>query len=226
MKAKFNHSEKITHNITTFWFEPEKKLNYLAGQYSDVTINGLTHTYTLSSSPTEDLIGLSTKFNEPVSQFKSGLQSLKKGDEIIIKEAMGDYVLPKDSSIPLIFVSGGIGITPARSIIKYLIDTNQKRDIQLLYAVNTEKDLAFDNLFKSANFVKYVTIISKPLEKINSETGKLDTNKVKALAKISDNSMVFVSGPQVMVETICYELAESINRNQIIMDYFEGYADI
>src|SRR3989344_7668 len=132
------------YNVTTFWFKPERPLAYTAGQFIEMYLphdnpdeRGIKHWFTLSSSPTEELVSITTKLaGAKSSSFKKTLFALRPGVEIKIVEPMGDFVLPKDIGIPLIFVAGGMGITPFRSIIKWLSDRNEKRDITLLYAAS------------------------------------------------------------------------------------------
>ena len=49
----------------------------------------------------------------------------------------GDFILPEDKNKKLVFIAGGIGVTPFRSMIKYLIDKNEKRDIIIFYSNRT-----------------------------------------------------------------------------------------
>ena len=56
---------------------------------------------------------------------------------------MGDFVLPKDTTLPLVFVAGGIGVTPIRSMVKWLTDTDQKRTIHVIYAARSLPEIAF-----------------------------------------------------------------------------------
>src|SRR5665213_828787 len=142
MKAELDHiiHENHSKTIKSFWFEPERPLDYIAGQFIMMSIKhdhpddrGKEHWFTVSSSPSDaPLISITTKFSTPSSSFKTALHKLKPGEHVAISDPMGDFVLPKDRNIPLIFVAGGIGITPFHSIIKWLHDTKQSRDITLL----------------------------------------------------------------------------------------------
>jgi len=153
MKAKLDHivHENKAKTINSFWFEPEHPLDQIAGQYIEMSIphdktddRGTKRWFTISSSPSDaPLFSITTKFSRPSSTFKSALHKLKIGDSVSISDPMGDFVLPKDDTIPLIFVAGGIGITPFHSIIKWLEDTKQSRDITFLYAAKVEGELIF-----------------------------------------------------------------------------------
>jgi len=87
----------------TFYFRPEQPLSYTAGQFTELTIphkrpdeRGLKRWFTLSSSPTSELLSITTKFNnDKSSSFKKALFGLKPGAELTMAEPMGDFVLPK-----------------------------------------------------------------------------------------------------------------------------------
>src|SRR4051812_34213512 len=128
MKAIFDHSQPEAANITTFFFRPEKPVQYTAGQFTELYLphnnpdkRGIKRWFTISSSPSEELLSITTKFTpEKGSSFKETLRKLVPGTEVHLEEPMGDFVLPKLIQTPLIFVAGGIGITPFHSILEWL----------------------------------------------------------------------------------------------------------
>jgi ferredoxin-NADP reductase len=154
MQATLEKIEQLADGITTFWFKPEGRFRYEAGEFTEMYIphiadeRGEKRWFTLSSSPTEPLLGVTTSFSEALSSsFKQALQRLQPGDNVQLAEPMGDFVLPKDEDIPLVFIAGGLGITPVRSIIQSLIDTGQKRSAQLLHIAKPAKVRLFEDIF-------------------------------------------------------------------------------
>ncbi len=222
MKSVFSHNEFITPNIVSLYFTPEPEFDYLAGQYIELTFPdehnssiGDNRWFTLSSSPSESHLMITTKLNKPLSQFKDRLINLKAGDEVLMSEPIGDFVLPIDKSIPLVFISGGIGITPVRSIIKWLSDKNEQREITLNYIVKNDYDFIFEEIFK------YYKLDYKPITTENSPSSDWVANKFQDGA--SPLSLFFISGPQIMVERIVDDITKDYGNNQVIMDYFPGY---
>src|ERR1700722_16878985 len=146
MQVFFDHSAPEADNIKTFYFRPEKPVHYTAGQFIELTIphknpdkRGIKHWFTLSSPPTDELLSITTKFaGDQSSSFKKALFKLKPGTELRMADPMGDFVLPKLIQTPLIFVAGGIGITPFHSMLSWLAATGEVRPIKLLYAVRVE----------------------------------------------------------------------------------------
>src|ERR1700693_2134326 len=101
MRVVYDHRHDEAANITTFYFKPESPVRYTAGQYIELTIKhehpddrGQKHWFTLSSSPTENYLSITTKFAaEKGSTFKKALRALPPGTELHMSEPMGDFVL-------------------------------------------------------------------------------------------------------------------------------------
>ena len=230
MNVIFDHAEQTAQNIKTFWFRPEKSVEYIAGQFTELYLDhdnidnrGPRRWFTLSSSPTEPLLSITTKFSTQISSsFKHALDQLKPGAHLKLAQPMGDFVLPKDTARKLVFVAGGIGVTPMRSMVKYLHDKGEKRDITLLYAVTQHEELAFEPLFKESG-IKLIPIIKNGAAD-SGETGSLTADRILQLAPHDSNTLFYLSGPEPMVEAFTKDLAANgINKHHIIGDYFPGY---
>lgn len=229
--ATFDHITKESPNIWTFYFVPKKPISYVAGQYVEMLLahknadeRGDRRWFTLSSSPTDDLISITTKFaTKNGSSFKRSLQKLKPGDTVKVSEAMGDFVLPKDTSVPLIFVAGGIGITPFHSMFSWLADNHKNRNIHLLYAVQTEDELVFQETFQRVNIHARI-IVSQPSDEWGGLRGHLTAQDILGLEPLDDKSLIYLSGPEQMVENLEAELKKSgVPKTQIVGDFFPGY---
>ena len=75
---------------------------------------------------------------------------MKVGEKISAAHLAGGFVLPKKKETKLVFIAGGIGITPFRSMIHYLLDMKEKRPITVLYANKTQADVAYKDIFDRA----------------------------------------------------------------------------
>lgn len=228
MLAYLDHIEDIALGIKTFWFKSSLPVDYVAGQYIELFLphensdaRGQNHWFTLSSCPSEDLIAITTKFAAGrTSTFKQKLLNLTPGTEVELSAAMGDFVLPKNTEIPLIFVAGGIGVTPVRSMVKWLADNNEKRDIHIIYAVQSKEEIAYQKLFEAYG-AKLNVVLTGP-EKSTS----LNSRLVLELAKPSLDSLIYISGPELMVEKLENELlADGIKSAGLVLDFYPGYPE-
>ncbi|HJQ08554.1 MAG TPA: FAD-dependent oxidoreductase [Candidatus Saccharimonadales bacterium] len=234
LDVTFDHAEPVTRSSTTYWFKPLQPSRYIAGQFIELHLphanadsRGTNRWFTLSSSPTEPLLGVTTKTDrQKGSSFKRALAALRPGARLTFAEPMGDFVLPKDTSIPLVFVAAGIGITPVRSMIRWLHDTRQKRAIQLLYAETTPEELAFLPLFGGYD-MQLTPLIKKPTKSYQGETGSLTQERILPFAQADERSLIYISGPELLVETLVHALAEKgIDKQRLVADYYLGYTNL
>lgn len=234
MNVTLDHVEDVAPNIKTFWFKPDRRAHYVAGQFTELYLPHENHDdrgekrwFTLSSSPTETLLSITTKFAVANgSTFKQGLRNLQPGASLSLADAMGDFVLPKDKKIPLLFVAGGMGITPVRSIIKYLVDTGETRNIQLLHGVTNDEQLIFRKLFDSAA-IGFTPIVKEPSPEWHGKRGTIDASLVLEKATANENTMVYLSGPEGLTKALTDTLkASGLSKHRIITDFFPGYSQL
>jgi len=234
MKAVFDHTQPEAANITTFFFKPEKPVHYTAGQFTELHIpdehhdnRGTKRWFTLSSSPNDDFLTITTKFaKERSSSFKKKLFGLKPGTIVDLAEPMGDFVLPKLIQTPLIFVAGGIGVTPFHSMFRWLAQTNEQRPIRFIYGVTSEDEIIFQETFEAAK--QHATIVvGKPSPAWGGERGQIDADLVLGLEQPSEDTLIYISGPEEMVEALQKDLrAKGVKKEQLVGDFFPGYGHI
>ena len=222
MQVKFSHREHETEEIISFYFEKPTGFRYTAGQFIEMTLphsnpdeRGIKHWFTLSTAPSDTLLSITTKqAPEHGSSFKRTLWQHKPGDLITLSNPMGDFVLPKDASIPLVFVAGGIGVTPFHSIIRELTNTKERRTIQLLYLAKTESELVFRELFENYG-LEFIAVVGE----------KLNAKKIEIMAGGLLDKLIYLAGPEPMIETFVEQFKElSVKKDQLVTDYFPGYS--
>lgn len=223
-----------TRNVKSFRFKVEKDIDFKAGQFFFVTIKILdkeaTKHFSFSNSPTEkDYIEFTKRITD--SEFSHALDKLKPGDWAKLRLPLGDFTL-KEEYHKIAFLSGGIGITPIRSICKFVTDKRLPVDIFLLYGNDTKEDIIFkDDLDKmgldNKRFHLVYSLISPLIDKKNwnGETGYIDEVMIKE--EISDyrERIFYICGPPNMVKKIQDILKDrlSIKEDRIKIENFSGY---
>jgi ferredoxin-NADP reductase len=235
MKAVLDHTFNEADNIRTFFFKPERPLDYTAGQYAVWTLKhprpddrGTTRWFTLSSSPDDEFVTITTKYagDADTSSFKRSLFALKPGDEVLVSDPMGDFVLPKLVQTPLVFVAGGIGITPFHSIATWLTQHEENRPIKFLYGVRNEDEIVFQETFERAGLHQTI-VVSEPAAAWGGERGRLSAELILGLEKPDANTLVYLSGPEPMVQALAKDLHKAgLPKNQIVSDEFPNYEGI
>lgn len=132
-----------TRDIKSIIFNKDN-LNFKPGQYLTYKLNvkdskGSTRQFTIASSPTENFLMLSTKISQ--SPFKQELNKLKVNDAIETFGPYGKFIL--DENKDAVMLSGGIGITPLRSMIKYALDKKLRINITLFYSNKIPEEILY-----------------------------------------------------------------------------------
>lgn len=233
----------IGNTIKEYVFKPVVPLKFKAGQYLEITLpvsavkgrktdaRGNRRSFSIASSPTEDHILLGVKHATPSSTFKLELANLKKGEVIAGNNVAGDFILPIDDRAKLVFIAGGIGITPFRSMLKYLVDSKHNRSITLFYAVSDAKQIVYKDILNEAKeFGLKIVYVLTPMEghevpkSWTGEVGFIDQAMIEKHVLDYKKRQFYVSGPDAMVQANKKLLRSiGITRDQIKTDYFSGY---
>ena len=221
---------KRTPDVKSFQLFRPSTFEYKAGQFMFVTIPSetgeLKKHFTISSSPTEkDFIEFTKKLTG--SQYSNALDSLKIGETINIDAPYGNFVL--DKTIEKIgMLSGGIGITPLRSMCKYSTDLKLKLNIILLYGNNSLEEIAFkeemDKLSKENKNLKVVYTLNNFPSYWNGYTGFIDANMLKKEIPDYKSRIFYTCGPPAMVEAMKKLLGKlNFPKEKIRIENFSGY---
>ena len=227
---------KIAKDSFEFAFTPAKKFAYTPGQYMEWTMphphadsRGTRRYFTLASSPTEETLFLGVKFSQNGSSYKKAFLSLNHQTPVVTGQLAGDFVLPKNPQQKLAFFAGGIGITPFRSMIKYLLDMKQSRDIVLCYSNKVADEIAYQDIFDAAEKKLGIKVVYTLTDKFTvpsewkGKVGRIDQELIKKEIPDFSERLFYLSGPQSMVvgyETVLKKLG--VHQKNIKKDFFPG----
>lgn len=225
MKLKLIDKRQENGDVKSFVFEPQETLSWKAGQFliyflpqEKPDIRGKQRFFTISSAPPEGHVMLSTRIKPGnLSTFKKTLDKLKIGETVEVKGPDGDFTV-NDSNKKYVFIAGGIGVTPFRSIIVDLYSKKEPLNITLLYA-NSDDQFSFKDELeqissKNSNFKIYYIISPK----------HIDEEVIKEAVPNLDEPIFYVSGPEPMVETLSGMLIKmGIPEDRLKQDFFPGY---
>jgi ferredoxin-NADP reductase len=229
---------QLAPDIYDFVFAPARKFAFVPGQYMEWTLGhpdpdgrGNRRYFTLASSPTEDTLRLGVKFYPESSSFKQAMLALDAQTPIVAGQLGGDFVLPADPAERCVLIAGGIGITPFRSMLKYLIDTRQPRPIVLFYANRTADEIVYKDVLDQAERelgIRTIYTLSDTRRLPPSWRGRVGRIGPQLIQhEVPDylNCTFYISGPPSMVEEFKHILADlRVPRGQIKTDLFAGLA--
>lgn len=199
---------------------------YRAGQFAFFrfpasAVGGEEHPFTLSSSPHESFISITAK---DLGNYTGKLRLLKEGDSAHLDGPYGLFTLDPEEKGPLLFIAGGIGITPFYSIIK-TIAGDDDRTIFLFWAVRKRKDLIYDADFRAlASRIKnfhYIPVLSDEEPRDSEEKGFITSDLLRKYCTSLASCRVYFCGPQVMRRLLFRELGkEGVPEKKIRYEQF------
>ncbi|MEO5950517.1 MAG: FAD-dependent oxidoreductase [Candidatus Saccharimonadales bacterium] len=233
--VKMSFAEKLQLTPTSYEFVL-KSIGpmpiHIAGQYMELTLphekpdsRGQRRMFTITSSPSDDDIRFGIKIPERHSSFKKTLFNLPANAYVSATKISGDFILPGDLKVPLLWIAGGIGITPFVSYVRQLIHDKQSRDITLLYSASSIQEIAYLDLLRGSG----VKIIIVTPDEVQTYSDIAYIKSPYITHEIMDTSIpdikerqVYISGPPIMVNHT-KTIAKSLGARSVKTDYFTGY---
>lgn len=219
-----------------FIFNTDRRLAFAPGQYLEWTLpvrhpddRGNRRYFTVASAPTEDQVRLGVRFYKQASTFKRSLAAMKPGDRISASHLAGDFTLPSNPRTKLVFIAGGIGVTPFRSMLQYLIDEGERRDVVMFYANARVRDIAYMDVLEQARDELGIPTVYTVSDEETSEPGIVNgfiTEELIARSVPDYRERVFLlSGSHTMVAHFTQMLRDmGVPRHHIQTDFFPGLA--
>lgn len=217
----FKRKVQEVGDIYTFYFDAGESIDWEAGQHG-IFLMKFTQAkkpfriFSLASIPSEGHIEISTKVGEEPSEFKQVLLDLEPGDKISMRGPVGPFYVDEDK--PLLFIAGGIGITPYRAIIRDLrINKEFANEARLLYIDSDEAFIYGEELGEAENTegikINYLT----KREDLYAEIDRF-------IDQYENDGVYFVAGPKPMTQGIEKTLKDKgIDGKNIRIDGFIGY---
>ncbi len=205
---------KQTHNVKTFRINMGEKFDFLAGQYAMIITenkkNGkIARAFSLTNAPGKKYIEITMKIEGEMT----GLMDREKiGDKLKIRGPLGSFTLDS-SNDDIVFIAGGVGITPFISMMRHLKQTKSRRHITFLYSAKTPEDFVYFEELKKMCTDKNVscgifTITADSVE-WRGKIGRIDRVMIKENVRNIKESTFYICGPPQMIESminILYEL--------------------
>ena len=224
--------------------------DYTAGQYAFFDIGGVYNDtrgpirhFTISSSPTEDFIMITTRIRD--TPYKRRLASLEKDVKVKVRGPQGKFVLHEDYSKLAVFLSGGIGVTPFRSMIKYATDKQLPIKIVMFDSNRNQENTIFKkefdeyaNINRNLKIVYTITeedeerqrtqnISSSVRQESTGERGRIDKDMLTRHLTDNEikNSIFYTCGPPGMIKAMQKLLQEDLQipKDSIKVEEFTGY---
>lgn len=235
VRMRYLGSRALTPTSAAFDFEPAAPVRFVPGQYLELTLphrkvdsRGTRRMFSVASAASDAApLSLGVKLSEPSSSFKTALVGLEPGASVRATWVGGDFLLPADTSVPLLLAAGGIGVTPFVSQLLGRSDGGSKpSDVVLVYSVSGPDELAFLPELAATGIRVLVTAPTRP-EGLPEHwkylgSGRVTADLLRTAVGDVQSRRAYVSGPPGYVDHVSAELRKSGAR-RIRTDQFAGY---
>ena len=236
-RIKLKNRRQIAGGTMAFYFEKPDGFAYKAGQFADFTLinpietdaEGNIRGFSLASAPYEDFLMFATRMRD--TAFKRVLKTMEPGTELTLDAPYGSFTLHNNANIPAVFLTGGIGVTPVRSIVRQAAHDKLPHKIFLFDSNHRPEDAAFlDELTEvqeenpNYTFIGTMTQMGKSSRAWEGETGYI--TQAMLLKYIGDLALpiYYIAGPQAMVHATREILNKAgVDDDNIRTEEFTGY---
>src|SRR5262245_57414801 len=235
--TKLNERRDVAEGTMAFHLEKPPGFQFKAGQYINITLidppetdeEGNTRSFSIASAPFESDLIVATRMRD--TAFKRVFRTLTLNNEVRVSGPFGSFTLHNDASRPAVFLVGGIGITPFRSMILQAAKDNLEHKLFLFYANRRPEDAAFlDELQETekqnANykFIATMTDIQKSTRPWHGETGRITQEMLTKSIGNLQGPIYYSAGPAGMVTAMRQLLSGSgVSDDDIRTEEFTGY---
>jgi ferredoxin-NADP reductase len=220
-RAKLKSRNLVAERTMAFHFDKPASFVFTAGQFIDMDLlspsetdaEGNTRGFSVSSAPYEDTIMVTTRLRD--TAFKRVLKTMPLQTEVKIEGPFGDLRLHNNPKRAAVFLAGGIGVTPFRSILLDAANRKLPHRILLFFSNHRPEDAPFLNELQS-------------LEKTNAnwhgERGVINKEMLDRHLKDAASPIYYIAGPPGMVKGLHSMLqGAGIDDDEIRTEEFTGY---
>jgi ferredoxin-NADP reductase len=235
--AEFLNRERVGEDVMLFRLGKPEDFKFLAGQFCFLRVpdvgykdeRGLRRAFSIASSPLEKELLFVMKMSD--SALKRTLVEIPVGTTVTLDEPVGSLILPQETATPLVFLAGGVGIAPFRSLMRYVADARTGHRIALFYSSQTPEETPFveelqhlPDQYQQAAVHITMTRVGEDRKRWNGLTGRISPEMIKGSFREWEGAMYFIVGPPAMATGMKQMLIDmGIQSGRIKMELFTGY---
>jgi sulfhydrogenase subunit gamma (sulfur reductase) len=213
-KARIKGIQDETYDTKTYEFEfvetaVKEGFRFLPGQFLEISVLGIGEApFGLASNPNHpDSFRVTIR---AVGSVTRALHELKVGELVGIRGPFGNgFPFDGMKGKNILFVAGGIGLPPLRSLIEPMLDGRSEfKDIQILYGARSPADLVYQDRLKKwekTPEIRFMMSVDVGDPAWIGNVGVVTTLFPKANI-ITQNAVAFVCGPPIMIRFVILEL--------------------
>jgi len=236
--TKLNDRIEVAEGTMAFAFERPPAWDFIAGQFVVVVLpnppyddaEGNRRVFSIASPP-HDRTQLQIVTRMTGTAMKRSLAEVPLGTLVELAGPSGEFVLPSEAAHPVVFIAGGIGITPFRSMVQDVIHRRLPHQITLIYSNRTPEGTAFHPEFSSLalahpqiRYVPTMTQAEKSSRPWNGERRRLTPEFLSTHVADIPAALFFLAGPPGLVAAATKAvLAAGVDPTRVRAEEFAGY---
>lgn len=227
--------QRIARDTMAFWLDTNgSRYQFRAGQHADFTFLhpslevDNSRTLSLANSPNESgLAMVALRMRE--SGFKIALKAAALGTKFKVSRPRGSFTLHKDVTRPAVFLAGGIGITPVRSILHWAAQERLPHKLYLFYSNRDVADAAFLEELEGLAVQNPCFTLIPTVTRLKSPTwpyeiGHIDHGLLMRHLRGLDGPVYYIAGPSGMVNAMtpllrCLSVSDDDIKTEEFGDY-------
>jgi ferredoxin-NADP reductase len=224
--------QRIARDTMAFWLDTNgARYEFRAGQHADFVFGSdsdNSRTFSLASSPLDkEPIMIAMRMRK--TAFKSALRAAALGTKFIVSRPRGSFTLHRDITRPAVFLAGGIGITPIRSILQSATQERLPHKLYLFYSNREAADAAFIEELQTMaaqnpNFTLVPTVTGHKTLEWPYEKGHINREMLTRHLLGLNGPIYYIAGPSGMVTAMSELLKSSgISEDDIRIEEFGDY---
>lgn len=236
-QLKFTKKEQVADGTWSFFFEKPADFIFEAGQYVALVIprlvapdtRGPVRSLSICSAPCEPELVFTMRISD--SSYKQSILQLEPGDICQATKPIGRFTLSHaNDGKPIIFLGGGIGITPIRSILVQSVNDKVHRKFTLFYSNRLKKDAAFHDELRALSLANYRYIPTFSQETVPCTDGSEERGyiceamfqKHLALPELQESWYYLVGAPAFIEAMEKMLAAMGVAKERMVNDPFTG----
>ena len=236
-RATLKARKSLCKETTAYYFERPRDFDFKAGQFANLTLldavatdlEGNTRSLSIASAPHEKDLMVAMRNRD--TSFKRSLHALPIGSPVLFQGPFGNFTLHKDSTRPAVFLAGGIGITPFRSMLWQATVMRSPHHILLFYANRRPEEEAFLEELRAIKELnpryKLIATVTDPLEgtpEWRGESGHFTEEMLRKWLPDLTTPVFYLAGPAGAVTSMRLMLnAAGVSDDEIRAEEFAGY---
>ena len=229
--------QRVARDTMAFWLDAKGTgFEFRAGQHADFVLtqprigseNDNSRTFSFASSPQEKgPIMIAMRMRK--TDFKNALMAAALGTKFIVSRSSGSFTLHGDITRPAVFLAGGIGITPIRSILRQAAQDRLPHKLYLFYSNREAGDAAFLEEFEgmsaqNPNFLLISTLTGHRTLSWPYEKGHINREMLMRYLLGLKGPVYYIAGPSGMVTAMTDLLHSSgVSDDDIKTEEFGNY---